>query len=167
MSRLERDRAASLEASKASQAQAKRENAKHTPGPWRWEFNAEHKSVHLCGGRPMFDLTVMDFYRWGMGGAVPRFRDTAEDGMNLMDRLCDKVEWIAPEPGREHHKSWHQLVTHPDARLMAAAPDLLAALQEMYEAASDSDSSHYGTLSTTFLRKIARAAIAKATGETT
>ncbi len=35
MSRLERDRAASLEASKASQAQAKRENAKHTPGPWK------------------------------------------------------------------------------------------------------------------------------------
>ena len=34
MSRLERDRAAALEASKASQAQAKRENAKHTPGPW-------------------------------------------------------------------------------------------------------------------------------------
>ena len=35
MSRLERDRAAALEASKASQAKAKRENAKHTPGPWR------------------------------------------------------------------------------------------------------------------------------------
>ena len=35
MSRLERDRAAALAASKASQAQAKRENAKHTPGPWR------------------------------------------------------------------------------------------------------------------------------------
>ena len=34
MNRLERDRAAALEASKASQAKAKRENAKHTPGPW-------------------------------------------------------------------------------------------------------------------------------------
>ena len=36
MSRLERDRAAALAASKASQAKAKRENAKirHTPGPW-------------------------------------------------------------------------------------------------------------------------------------
>ena len=36
MSRLERYRAAALEASKASQAKAKRENAKirHTPGPW-------------------------------------------------------------------------------------------------------------------------------------
>ena len=36
MSRLETDRAAALAASKASQAKAKRENAKirHTPGPW-------------------------------------------------------------------------------------------------------------------------------------
>ena len=76
----------------------------------------------------MFDLTVMDFARWGMGGAVPRFRDTAEDGLNLMDRLCDKPDWTAPEPGREHHKRWYQTVTHPDARLMAAAPDLLEAV---------------------------------------
>ena len=36
MNRLERDRAAALEASKASQAKAKRETTKirHTPGPW-------------------------------------------------------------------------------------------------------------------------------------
>lgn len=108
---------------------------KFTPGPWRWEFNAEHKTVHLVGGKPMYDLTVMDFSRWGMGHAVPRFRDTSEDGMNLMDRLCDKPEWIAPELGREHHKRWHQLITHPDARLMAAAPDLLSALEAMVEIA--------------------------------
>ena len=39
MSRLEQDRAAAPEASKASQAKAKRENAKirHTPGPWSVE----------------------------------------------------------------------------------------------------------------------------------
>jgi hypothetical protein len=35
MPSLETDRAAALEASKASQARAKRENAKHTPGPWK------------------------------------------------------------------------------------------------------------------------------------
>ena len=34
MIRAERDRLAALEASKASQSNAKRENAKHTPGPW-------------------------------------------------------------------------------------------------------------------------------------
>ena len=34
MTRLEQDRAAALEASRVSQAKAKRENAAHTPGPW-------------------------------------------------------------------------------------------------------------------------------------
>jgi len=133
---------------------------KHTPGPWRWEFNAAHKTVDLVGGRPMFDLTVMDFARWGMGNAVPRFRDTSDDGMNLVDRLCDKPEWLAPEPGREHHKSWHQLVTHPDARLIAAAPDLLEALEDCLRVveflASDS-------CPTTIQN--AKAALAKAAGE--
>ena len=35
MTRPDKDSAAALEASKASQARAKRENAKHTPGPWK------------------------------------------------------------------------------------------------------------------------------------
>lgn len=136
--------------------------SKHTPGPWRWEFNAAHKTVDLVGGKPMFDLTVMDFARWGMGHAVPRFRDTSEDGMNLMDRLCDKPEWIAPEQGREHHKKWHQLVTHPDAILMAAAPDLLEACQELI-AYCDKNPPMGDSLWS--VQKI-RAAIIKATGTT-
>lgn len=126
----------------------------HTPGPWRWEYNAAHKDVSLVGGKPQYDLTVMDFSRWGMGGAVPRFRDTSLDGMNLMDRLCDKLEWITPESGREHHKSWFQLVKHPDAVLMAAAPDLLEALQAVLRVADRQ----------TVEFDLARAAIAKATG---
>lgn len=106
----------------------------HTKGPWRWEFNAQHKSLHIVGGRPMFDLTVMDFERWGMSGATIRLRDTTVGGMNIMHKLHERPDWIAPEPGREHHKRWHQLVTHPDARLMIAAPTLLDALTEMVEA---------------------------------
>jgi hypothetical protein len=49
-----------------------------------------------------------------------------------------------------------------DARLMAAAPDLLEALKKLEEASDDSDDCQYGTLSTSFVRDIARAAIAKA-----
>jgi hypothetical protein len=101
----------------------------HTPGPWRWEFNKEHRSLHLVGGKPQYDLTIINFERWGMSGATMRLRDTAYDGMNLMIRVHERPDWFAPEPGREHHKSWHQLLTHPDARLIAAAPDLLAALK--------------------------------------
>lgn len=135
--------------------------SKFTPGPWRWEFNRSHKVLHLVGGRPQYDLTIMDFDRWGMGGAVATLRDTSEDGMNIMHRLCDRPDWIAPFPGRKHHANWCADVTHPDMRLMAAAPDLLKALQGLADRVecivlqdgSTPDTSH------------ARATIAKALGE--
>lgn len=101
---------------------------KHTPGPWRWEINMQSKSMHLVGGRPMFDLTIMNFARWGMGSAVATLRDTSVDGMNIMYRLPDRRDWIAPFPNREHHADWCADVLHPDMRLMAAAPDLLDTL---------------------------------------
>ncbi len=52
-----------------------------------------------------------------------------------------------------------------DARLIAAAPDLLDALQALCEYAETSDDCQYGTLSTKFVRDVALPAIAKATGE--
>lgn len=146
-------------------------NFPHTHGPWRWEYNASHRSVHLVGGRPQFDLTVIDFSRWGMGGAVPRFRDTSVGGMNLMDRLCDRKDWIAPFDGRQHHSHWCAAVIHPDARLIAAAPSLLAALQtmtEVYSAMRETLAKKYpmdGWTAETMTIDAARAAIAEATGE--
>jgi hypothetical protein len=98
---------------------------KHTPGPWRWEFNASSKIIQLCGGRPCFDKTVMDFVRWGMGGAAPRFMGD-DGGFLILHKLPDRKDWIAPFPGREHHANWCADVIHPDARLIAAAPDGLA-----------------------------------------
>ena len=38
----------------------------------------------------------MSFDRWGMSGAIAALRDPAEDGMNIMHRLCDRPDWIAP-----------------------------------------------------------------------
>lgn len=100
---------------------------KHTPGPWRWEINKKSREVHLSGGHPAFDLSVLDFVRWGMGGASPRFNVAGGDGLNLMHRAD---EFAVPVAGREHHSDWFQGLSHPDANLIAAAPDLLAALKE-------------------------------------
>lgn len=103
---------------------------KHTPGPWRWEINLKSKKIQLCGGVPRHDLTVMDFARWGIQGAAPRLREDV-DRMNIMHR-CDR--WAKVVPGREHHADWFQTVDHPDMRLIAAAPDLLAACEALLAA---------------------------------
>ena len=128
----------------------------HTEGPWRWEINRQHKSLHLVGGRPQFDLTVMDFDRWGMGGATIRLRDLAHDGMNVMHKVHERQDWIADFPGRGHHADWCAAVVHPDARLMAAAPMLLAALRNFTD----------GCSTTVDAVAVARAAIAAAEGTT-
>lgn len=104
----------------------------------------------------MYDLTIMDFSRWGMGHAVASLRDTSVDGHNLMHRLPDRPDWIAPFAGREHHADWCADVTHPDMRLIASAPDLLEALQEI--ARNDPAGQSSAGI-------IARSAIARATGE--
>jgi hypothetical protein len=52
-----------------------------------------------------------------------------------------------------------------DARLIAAAPEMLEALHKLVDSCDDSDGAQYGTLGTSFVRSIATAAIAKATQE--
>lgn len=87
----------------------------HTQAPWRWELNPKAHSIRLQGRGQM----VMDFVRWGMDRATPRF---IRDG--LMFRAD---EFGAPIPGQEHHAAWDQIINHADARLIAAAPRLLEA----------------------------------------
>jgi len=53
-----------------------------------------------------------------------------------------------------------------DAYLVAAAPELYEALEELCRYAEDSDGCQYGTLSTKLVKDIAKAALAKARGET-
>ena len=65
----------------------------HTPGPWRWEVNMKSKSLHLVGGKPQFDLTIIEPTRWGMGSATLMIRDTAHDGMNIMHKLHERDDW--------------------------------------------------------------------------
>lgn len=107
----------------------------HTPGPWRWEINMEHKVLRLLGGRPKFDLTVMNFSRWGMNRATAMARDLSHGGMNLLYRVHERKDWIKPFAGRAHHADWCADVVHPDMRLIAAAPELLEALKRLSFAA--------------------------------
>ncbi len=130
-------------------------NPTHTPGPWRWEVNMHAKVLHLVGGEPQYDLTIIEPTRWGMNRGTLLIRDTAHEGMNLMHRLHERADWIAPLPGRAHHADWCASVTHPDMRLIEAAPDLLAALQAVVAVADRA----------TVEFDAARAAIAKALGE--
>lgn len=96
---------------------------KGTPGPWRWEVNQSLKQIQLLGGIPKFDLIVMDFVRYGMSGAAPRFNNSVQPtNLNLMVRA---EEFAYPVEGREHHSSWFKNIEHPDAKLIASAPDLL------------------------------------------
>ena len=123
---------------------------KHTPGPWRWELNESSKSLQLVGGRPQFDLTIIEPIRWGMGSATLLVRDIALDGMNLLHKLHERRDWIAPFPGREHHARWCVGVNHPDLRLIEAAPELLEALKEIFNSStaefSEEQWKRYGAL---------------------
>lgn len=119
-------------------------NTKHTPGEWAWfQSGTRHYLATPDRGR----LYVMGFGRKGMQGASPQF-----------------AHWDGIEAGAERSRLGGILrdgpfldngSLHPDARLIAAAPDLLNALAVLADVAE--------------ARGIpcdaARAAIAKATGE--
>ena len=116
-----------------------------------------HKSVHLIGGKPTYDLTILEPTRWGMNRASFMLRDTAHDGMNILHKLHERSDWWGPFKGRNHHASWCAQVTHPDMRLIESAPDLLAALQRLMGGTSDMEDALSAAAQ-------ARAAITKALG---
>lgn len=97
----------------------------YTPGPWFWKLNEESKQIDLISqtsGQPI----VMDFVRWGFQSAIPRFK--------VKWLMMPAHEFGAVIPGHEHHKHFLKAIDHPDARLIASAPDLLNSLRETHAA---------------------------------
>jgi hypothetical protein len=129
-----------------------RDQKQHTPGPWAWRVNRSARQVELVA-RHSGTLLVMDFDRWGMQRAEPRFRDSG--------LMVNARELTATIPGEEHNEHWYRTLEHPDARLIAAAPTMLAALQKLMPFCDEGDVE----IETEWQRAVAdaRAAIAIAT----
>lgn len=82
----------------------------HTPGPWEWFEDGYGRRRLQTPDRGR--LVVMDFVRSGMQGAAPRFAEMDDD--QPRGRRGGIMRAVDP---------W----THPDGKLIAAAPDLIAA----------------------------------------
>lgn len=94
-----------LEPIKARESAAQR-------GPWRWNLNLKSRQITLEACVSGFEV-VMDFVRWGMGGARVRFQRRG-----LMENVEEFAEIV---PARAHHSHWFQTLSHPDANFIAHA----------------------------------------------
>lgn len=93
--------------------------AEHTPGPWHWEVSERSRSVVLINARTDY---VMGLNRWGMQSAAPTFP--------VGGIMRNVSTMLTAFPGRQHHRDWCADIEHVNARLIAAAPDLLAACED-------------------------------------
>lgn len=150
--------------------------ARHTPGPWAWFGNAGSNSLYLAtthSGRRY----VMGFKRWGMRGAQPQFQP---EGRGLVD-ASELLEFAVGDRSvrgvkeAKENSSVYRLdvigIDCADARLIAAAPTMLEALQAILPTGVSTGNSNISDdfvvpLDVTMgeLREVAKA-IAAATGE--
>ncbi|WP_244434343.1 hypothetical protein [Agrobacterium tumefaciens] len=96
-----------------------------TPGPWKWFGNASSNSVYLAtthSGRRY----VMDFVRWGMKGAQPRFQPERGGMVDAKDLLQfevgdrDIVGMDAAKKDGSVYRYDVRGIDCPDARYIAA-----------------------------------------------
>lgn len=133
--------------------------ARFTPGPWYWEATVSPSSdgrkvsphVRLMTAGKPGGYTVLCFERMGMTSARPVFLNG-----NMLAPYSEFVE-------RVDHNGYGRLV-HPDALLIATAPELYAALEGLAGAGRACRAMHEPHVETCEWCA-ARAALAKARGE--
>lgn len=112
--------------------------AKHTPGPWKWFGNANSNSVYLAtthSGR----RCVMGFKRWGFRGAQPQFQPGGCGVVNASELLQFEVgdRCVRGVAEARTNSSVYRMdisgIDCADARLIAAAPCMLAAIKRQVE----------------------------------
>lgn len=148
----------------------------HTPGPWGWFGNARTNDLYLATvnqGRRY----VMGFQRWGMRQAQPTFRRGSRivPASQLLTFVVGDRDVVGVEAAKAHESVYRldiREIDNPDARLICAAPDMLAALIAVREfvetevdnrGAAGSEASDYQDEARQALDAI-DAAITKATG---
>lgn len=145
----------------------------HTPGPWRW-FGNRSGGVYLAtthSGRKY----VMGFQRYGMNGAQPTFRVGG-----IMRPSAELVEFEVGDQTVRGFKNADKDgsvyrydvsgIDCADARLIAAAPDLLSALIALKPILDTAESNASGNMEWDDVSRpiaAARAAISAATAART
>lgn len=89
----------------------------HTPGPWDWYISDRGEAMLATPDRGR--LYVMQAVRCGMQGGTVRFSEWGEGSRGRRGSVMLDA--------KEHLRNG--VLMHPDALLIAAAPDLFAALQ--------------------------------------
>jgi hypothetical protein len=136
---------------------------KFTPGPWGWFGNTDSNEIYLATpDRGM--RFIMRFRRWGMNKGQPSFQLNGRmiDAKNLVKFDVGDGQATGVEAGKADPGVYRMDVVdidHPDARLIAAAPCLLAMLQRVRESFVAEGLEH------TNLRLDIDALIARATGQ--
>lgn len=124
-----------------------------TRGPWRWKVNPKYKTVELIGHK---NDAVFRAARWGPKGAQIHF---------CSKHLFESIrKFMRPITGREHHADWIQTIDHPDAHLIAAAPEVYEALARCETLLSGIEFLDEPEVERDLMPAI-RAALAKARGE--